>query len=188
MGTTPVMKIVEPYTPELLQSAQDYILDWVWQQKHSPVNILEFGSGWSTIWFLNMGCRVYSVEHNTDWYFEVIRTAHDIGTKSDKLSVFLQEPKRFIDLLTLWKDNELDIVYVDCIDEQRVEVTRKSLQKLKPNGILILDDTNWDMWRPILKELNSSKAWEIVNVFDGWHKRKDGELHYHHTTIFRKIS
>lgn len=188
MGTTPVMKIVEPYTPELLQSAQDYIKYWVWQQKYPPVKVLEFGSGWSTIWFLNMGCSVVSVEHDKNWYLEVIQVANDIGIASHKLSVFLREPKNFGKSIEIWKDNELDIVYVDCIDEQRVEVTRKSLQKLKPNGILILDDTNWDMWRPTLKELNSSKAWEMVNVFDGWHKRKDGELHYHHTTIFRKVS
>lgn len=188
MATTPVMKIVEPYIPELLLSAQTYIEEWVWGRKFPPVKVLEFGSGWSTIWFLNLGCSVVSMEHDIEWYVEVIRVANEIKADGRKFSMFLREPKNFIKAIELWKDNELDIVYVDCIDEQRIEVTQKSLQKLKPDGILILDDTHWDMWRPMLKQLNESKAWQLIDVFDGWHKRKDGEIKYHHTTIFRKVS
>lgn len=187
MATPPVMKIVEPYTPELLESAQRWISEWIWQQKFPPVKVLEFGSGWSTIWFAGMDCIVTSVEHHSGWYHEVVSKLHMLDL--DRLTrMYLHHPQNYYKVFDSWKEQEFDIVYVDCIDEYRVDVAQKSLQLLKPDGILILDDTHWSLWKPFVDRLNKDKHYYMENVFDGMHKRKDGETHYHHTTVFRKVS
>lgn len=167
------MPIVPPYTPELLPSVQIAIRKYV----YPGCKVLELGSGWSTIWFAMMNCSVVSVEHDVDWYAEVNRvlvlerlTAH----------VLRVEPEQFPNIVTA--TSECDIIFVDCIDEQRIPCIREAVHKVRVGGILVVDDTHWEKMKPV---------WDIVNWggenIRGMHTRKTGETLLHQTTIYKRV-
>jgi len=66
-----ILKIERPFTPELCVSAQKLIKQYILPGKR----VLELGSGYSTLWFLEMGCHVVSFEHSLEWYTEVSKAA-----------------------------------------------------------------------------------------------------------------
>ena len=173
------MKIIEPYTPELIKSAQDYIKLFI--DKNGATNVLEFGSGWSTIWFAQLGCNVVSFEHDIDWYNEVMSVIDKLKLHHT-CQVIFDNPKRFKKHITELPD-KFHIAYVDCIDEYRIECARTSIPKLFPDSILVIDDSHWDMWKAFTRNVPKCKK---VDIFKGQHKRKDDCFHYHETTIFRK--
>lgn len=110
---------------------------------------LEFGSGRSTLWLARRTQHLTSVEHQRQWYQAVtaqIKAAEltNVGYHlcerealggEDRLdSVYAQVAAKF-------KDESLDFVLVDGI--YRSACAHLSLAKLRPGGVLILDNANW---------------------------------------------
>ena len=40
-------------------------------KKNGIPNVLEFGSGGSTIWFYKLGCNIVSIENDHDWHLKI---------------------------------------------------------------------------------------------------------------------
>lgn len=183
VSTTPVMKIIPPYTPELLPSCVRYLKSYLDSFRNNSPVVLEFGTGWSTIWFAWHGCWTLSLEHDRDWWKEV----GDV-LERERLSahVLLLPPDKFAPLVSGCRDSTFDLVYVDCVDEYRNEVAFASMSKVKSGGLLVLDDTHWPLWRPVLDSIPLNR-FTLDKVFEGNHIRKDGQTHYHHTSIYRRV-
>ncbi len=95
-------------------------------------DILEFGSGGSTLIFSQMGAKsVVSVETNKDW---IALTQERLGTL-DSIC-----PVSFKDYNSDWS-NIYDIIFVDGIDEHRCDFAITSWKFLKPNGVMLFHDT-----------------------------------------------
>ena len=84
----------------------------------------------------------------------------------------------YIAAIDEFSDDSLDIVVVDGMC--RVECARRAAEKVKPNGIVILDDTNWQFLLP------------PPEIFEGWesltlsgYKSSSGPVLYS-TTFFRR--
>lgn len=178
MSTAPVMPIVPPYTPELLPVVQSWITAHL---EDSPRRrILEFGAGWSTIWFAQMACEVVSLEHDLGWWREVKNVLDTLWPH--RASVLLASPQSFPWFAHQVPDDGFDLVLVDCIDEQRLPCLEVSRSKIRPGGWLVVDDTHWESLKPAFALL---AGWSYEQ-FDGEHVRKTGQTHYHHTTIFER--
>lgn len=178
MSTPPVMSIVPPYTPELLPAVQV----WVQNMLHDcpRKRVLEFGAGWSTIWFALLGCEMLSLEHDFDWGLEVARVLRQI--RPHRVGTWVAIPECFPWYASQAPDEWYDLVLVDCIDEERIPCVEASRNKVRKGGWIIVDDTHWDMLKPAFDIL---AGWPCQQ-FDGEHVRKTGETHYHHTTIFER--
>lgn len=181
--TAPPMRITPPYTPELLRKAALRIRTFL-RDRHLP-DVLELGSGWSTIWFAkHCKASVFSLEHDRGWY-EAVWKAVEAENRDLSLdvSLLLVEAEKFPGTLTRLT-RRFDVVYIDCIDEQRNECALLALDRLKPGGWLVLDDTHWDSWAPVLASPFLQRLRR--RVYRGRHRRKDGTMRYHHTTIYEK--
>ena len=55
----------------------------------------------------------------------------------------------YISAIDEFPEGSLDIVIVDGIC--RVECARRAVKKVKPNGLVVVDDTNWQFLCPHLK-------------------------------------
>lgn len=181
MATTPVISIVPPYTPELLPSVQQAIQRYI----QPGCKVLELGSGWSTIWFAMWNCKVLSVEHDNDWFNEVNRVLNKEQLTAHVLKV---EPNEFPNIVRA-ASNDCDIVFVDCIDEQRIPCIREAIGKVKVGGILVVDDTHWEDMKPVfdimsLRHQDGKWGGETIR---GIHQRKTGEIKEHQTTIFKRV-
>lgn len=136
---------LHPDLPWLTRDAIDRLASLI-RKEHVG---LEFGSGRSTAWFADRCRFLTSVEHNRVWYQKVsgqLRQQHlnnveyllleedadagDETTSSDYVKVICRFPEQ-----------SLDFVLVDGI--YRANCACESVTRVRPGGILILDNANW---------------------------------------------
>ena len=132
-----------PDVPWLAPAAVDF-LDGYMQPSD---DMLEFGSGRSTLWFASKVHHITSVEHNPEWY---ARINSKISTSSiTNISYLLHQKQEesipasetnYVMATASFKFSSLDIVLVD--GTYRAQCVLKSLPLLKPGAILIIDNVN----------------------------------------------
>lgn len=111
-------------------------IDFLCQLDYSDKDVFEYGSGFSTLYWGARAKSVHSVESDLKWIEKIqpqipgncklIPTSLDIEEYSGKISSFQQ----------------FDIIVVDGYINTRVACSVKSLQHLKPGGIIILDNSD----------------------------------------------
>ena len=117
---------------------------------NKDTKILEFGSGYSTLFFQNLANNLTSIEHNDYWYNKIKPLINDKTNYILKSINYISKPcidKKFYNCDTIEEllnknisDEYYDIIMIDGI--HRVNCAFGSYKKLKKGGILILDDTN----------------------------------------------
>lgn len=113
------------------------------QLKMKDFNILEFGSGGSTIFFANRVKHVTSFDTNKEWVSKVKGRADkdfpnitiNCGIMDSFLKFLKNEPDRSYDLILIDSDPKLT---------NRLELAKMSASKLKMNGWMIID--NYGRW------------------------------------------
>lgn len=127
---------------------------------------LEFGSGRSTLFFSGMVEQLDSVEHHEAWYHKVNESLSKKGIENTTLhflpaeevfempdlsseeQIFLTTEKfpvkdeiflAYTGILDSFEDESLDFILVD--GRARRTCALKAGQKLKPNGLLVLDNS-----------------------------------------------
>jgi len=161
--------------------------------------VFEYGSGSSTRYWISMGCKVVSVEHDKD-FFQKMQ-----GVLTDKCDYKLIEPEpdltinaksyeipesykssdfdghsfeSYVKAIDIYPDNHFDVVVID--GRARPSCIKHAVPKIKRGGVLVLDNSDRDYY---LKNTQS--------LLDGWSKKTyrgtvRGLLHKEQTTIFRK--
>lgn len=129
----------------------------VWLENHLRLDMrgFEWGSGRSTLWFAKRLAALTSIESDAAWFQQVIRRVWESGlTNVDLRHIPLDHPDAqtyAFDYSPLpanpaailgFPDTSLDFVVVD--GWYRPVCARAALPKLKPGGILLIDNTNWD--------------------------------------------
>jgi len=161
---------------------------WVESVLPSRPRVFEYGGGGSTLWLEDRGAAVTVVEHDWQWHTQLaarlgpgtillfrsptesgsIASAAASGYFDDYVAAIDGEP-----------DGSLDLVIVD--GRARVECARRAVQKVRPGGLLLLDDTGRDRYRLAVDLLAD---WER-HVFAGL---KPGHIPAAETSVWRRIS
>jgi hypothetical protein len=151
--------------------------------------VFEWGSGGSTAWLVSKGAQVTSVEHNTEWVEKVKSNCPeaDIRAIPGSAEGNIQEPwlihdlideQRFFDdyiaAIDQFPDDGFDIVIVDGMC--RAECFRQALPKVRPGGMVIVDDSDMKPYRGL-----SVPGWQKIS-FAGFKSTKD----LRETTFFRR--
>ena len=109
---------------------------------------LEFGSGRSTIWFAKRVCRLTSVEHNTDWH--AVLSGRLKEQRLDNVNYILAPPDQpeelgdnseYVRSAMAFAASSLDFVLIDGV--YRGHTAKYALSRIKPGGLLIIDNVNW---------------------------------------------
>lgn len=133
--------------PWINNKAINFIENYI-SNKNNDIILLEFGSGNSTIYFEKICKKVYSIEHNIEWYDKIKNKLKKTNYLYKKIN-YVSRPRidnKFYNVEKLNElfldicDNYLDIIFIDGID--RVNCFFGSINFLKKNGIVILDDSN----------------------------------------------
>jgi predicted O-methyltransferase YrrM len=159
------------------------------------MRVLEFGGGRSTIYFSRLAGSLVTVEHNEKWRRKVAALIERFGAANVTLT-FLppgaqaadgvarppawehvgMTPRRpefaaYFDHILGYPDEHFDVVLVD--GRARVECALNAMDKIKPGGLLVLDNSEWEKYDPVSRAM---AAWT----------RRDFENGVWRTTIFRK--
>jgi len=148
-----------------------YILDrliLMYRQKHNPddpwltsdmIKILdtllrhndcglEFGSGRSTSYLGTKVSKLISVEHDAEWFRKILPIAKSLGVdyRLCQDGITGLPNSSYVNVHLDLKDESLDFVLVDGVS--RDYCTLHILKKIKPGGMLIIDNVNWYLPRP----------------------------------------
>jgi len=103
----------------------------------------EWGAGKSTLWFARRVSHLTSVEHNDHWHATVKERIDAAGLKNVDLvfaSLEGNEKSTYVQAIRNVKDASLDFVLVD--GRLRSLCTLAAIPKIRPGGILIIDNIN----------------------------------------------
>lgn len=115
---------------------------------------LEWGAGRSTQWFAKRLRHVIAVEHDRVWHEQLVQQFRTLGIGNVDLRLIpLDHPPevptrpvydpvpRYVALADEFPDGHFDFIEVD--GHYRQACAGAALSKLKPGGLLLVDDTNW---------------------------------------------
>jgi precorrin-6B methylase 2 len=150
----------------------DRAISYLDQQLRSGDRVFEWGAGASTVWLASRGAKVTSIEHDPDWVSNVrVRCpAADVRAAPEDARVYAAAIDEF-------EDDSFDVVIVDGM--YRPECLQRGASKVKPGGLLVLDDTD-------MRQLGRLKRFSLP----GWKKvslagfKATGDVR--ETTFFRR--
>ncbi|NPV84646.1 MAG: hypothetical protein HPY45_01380 [Anaerolineae bacterium] len=138
---------MHPQEPWLTPAANQFLSGYL---RKGDVG-LEFGSGASTLWFARRVAHLTSVEHDPNWY-ERVKAGLEAQGIGNVTYLYFEVPNcvpegvlpDYPQVVDQFDPDSLDFVVVD--GKLRDMCATKSLPKIRPGGILILD--NADVYLP----------------------------------------
>lgn len=168
----------EKHVPWIVFKAKD----WMDNYLKKDMNVFEYGSGGSTLYFSKKAKSIVSVEHNKTWYEEVFNVIFKEEITNCKY--FLIEPKKsllakvlpygsktyisktfleykgfsfkdYVKKIDNFPDDHFDLVFID--GRSRASCIKHSIRKIKKDGFLVLDNSERDLYRSSMEQLNKFK-------------------------------
>jgi hypothetical protein len=109
-------------------------IEYIRQLDFSDKVIFEYGSGNSSRFWSALAKRVVSVEDDKEWY-EKIQTSSGDNSKL----VLATDKTAYIDEILNY--DPFDVIIVD--GSHRYECAQQALKRLRPGGLIILDNSDW---------------------------------------------
>ena len=109
---------------------------------------LEFGSGRSTIWFAKHSAHLTSIEHDEIWEKNVREMLLKENINNVEYIVLPKDAEdnsgndsAYVRVIDKWDADSLDFCLVDGV--YRGHCVRNVIEKLRPGGLLVIDNVNW---------------------------------------------
>lgn len=177
--SAPPMAIRRPWWPYTA-------VDWMSVHLSPGAHVFEYGGGGSTLWLEDHDAVVTVAEHDASWHQQLqqvlsartkvlLRPSETTGTI--RSAVHEGYFDSYVSAITHEPDESLDLVIVD--GRARVACVRQALPKVKPGGLLLLDDTERLRYRPAVDLM---AGWES-HTFSGL---KPGSPIPAQTSVWRK--
>lgn len=179
-STLALRQVRHPDEPWLTAEAVALLSQWL---RPSDVG-LECGSGRSTAWFARRTAHLVSLEHHPQWFQKVTDHLASTGLAGRVdyrlLDDGLATPGggRYVQAIRELPASSLDFALIDGV--ARAECIVASLPRLRPGGILVVDNVNWYWPRdPPSRAPHSRKTsdgfasvdWELAaRLVDGWRR------------------
>ncbi|UKT63314.1 class I SAM-dependent methyltransferase [Pedobacter mucosus] len=130
-------------------------IDFIKERINKSQHIFEYGSGSSTIFYALRAGTVTSVEHDKSWFEKVKNTS---PANADMIFCALERDGEYAKKATLL-NKKFDIIIVDGRD--RVNCCKYSVSALSENGVLVLDDSEREVYNQARVLLKSQGFKEI---------------------------
>lgn len=133
-------------------------INWLEINLKKDWNILEFGSGSSTIYFSKKANFIHSFEHNDQWRFRVLKLCDKYNLSQIEIYSYSEMDK----VLNFVPERKFDLIVIDGID--RVETFKKSFNFVKNGGFILLDNSERGEYYFIHETLNKYSFVEFEGV------------------------
>lgn len=117
-------------------------IDFIKERINKNQHIFEYGSGSSTIFYAERAASVTSVEHDKGWFDSVKNSS---PANAEMIFCHLEKDGEYAKKATLL-NKTFDIIIVDGRD--RVNCCKYSVDALSLNGVLVLDDSEREVYNP----------------------------------------
>lgn len=128
-------------------------LDWLLENIPENACVFEWGSGGSTLFLATRTAHLTSVEDDEVWYK---RVSDEIAARELRVKSYrLLQGMEYVQAIRSFADKSFDVI---CIDgSNRNDCVREAMSKLKPNGILVLDNSERPEYADGMKLLQNWK-------------------------------
>ena len=154
-----------PERPWIVPAAIGYLR----RRIRSEWSVLELGAGRSTPWLARRAAHVLSLEDNEFWADETRGRLRELDLENVEL---LQRPvENFAAEVSARPDSSFDLVVVDFLEAPtatRMDVLQPAMKKVKPSGLLLLDDSDRPGYGEAFELLAGWRFRKFVGVKDGW--------------------
>ena len=150
-------------------------IKWLDKYLKPEMFVFEYGSGGSTLYFQKHVKKIISIEHDRFWYKKMLKffKKKDISFNS----YFLIEPekplkriqkekdyqsisktysdmifKKYVNSIDKYPDKYFDVIFID--GRARNSCVKKSIAKIRPDGIIILDNSEREEYQESLSLLS----------------------------------
>jgi hypothetical protein len=115
-----------------------------WDFRHC--DILEYGSGNSTLWWMDRARSVTSIEHSIEWHQYVSNQVNEnCKLLLSAVDMEKDDKKQIEDYVgCVGQLGYFDVIIVDGVNKPgvRMECARRALEHLKPGGLFIIDNSD----------------------------------------------
>jgi predicted O-methyltransferase YrrM len=156
---------IVPERPWIVPAA----IGWLRRRIRRRWRVLELGGGRSTVWFARRAGDVLAFEDDpvwVGWARERITAQGLSGAEIRELPV-----ERFVPELERLEGDRFDLVVVDFLESpeaNRVDAVRAARAKVRPGGLLLLDDSDRPAYAGAYELLRGWRERRFVGVKDGW--------------------
>jgi predicted O-methyltransferase YrrM len=144
-------------------------IGWLQRRIRKDWAVLELGSGRSTVWLARRAGSVLSFEDNEFWAGHTRGRLDEVGLHNVDLRVGpIEELPGSVAALP---DDAFDLVVMDFLEAPtvtRVDVLKPALKKVRPGGLLLLDDSDRPGYREAFELLKGWRFRKFVGVKDEW--------------------
>jgi len=116
-------------------------IDFIKTRLNKELSIFEYGSGNSTLFYAQRVRRVVSVEHDEAWYNKIVK---EKAANAEMIFTQLEKGGEYSKKASLLGE-KFDVIIVDGRD--RVNCCKNSIEALTPNGVLVLDDSEREIYQ-----------------------------------------
>ncbi len=102
---------------------------------------VEFGSGRSTLWFVQRLKHLTSIEDNHVWYALVEKRINALSLQSKIDYRFCEKLDSYVNQVNSFADESIDFCLVD--GEVRDKCALLMLPKIRSGGLMVVDNANW---------------------------------------------
>ena len=122
---------------------------------HRDLNLFEYGSGYSTLFYARLVCTVTSVEHSHFWYDQL---KDKIPDNVKLIFTELDYDGNYCRSIAL-NQQSYDVVVIDGRD--RVNCMKQGIDHLSVQGVILLDDANRDEY---IEGINYAKEKKFLDL------------------------
>ena len=154
-----------PERPWIVPSAIGFLR----RRMRSDWSVLELGAGRSTAWFARRAGRVISLEDNEFWAEQTRERLRELGVENVELRQLAVDG--FAAEVEGLPDGSFDLVVMDFLEAPavtRVDVLKPAMNKVRPGGLLLLDDSDRAGYGEAFELLDGWPFRKFVGVKDGW--------------------
>jgi len=126
------------------------VIDLLQRRIDKSLNVFEFGSGYSTLFFARIANTVTSVEHDAHWYEEVTRLAAPF----ENVKLLLRPLGESYSGAILETGSRYDLVLVD--GRMRTRCAERALSVLSESGVILWDDSARERYADGMKALQDA--------------------------------
>ncbi|HLP36084.1 hypothetical protein [Lacibacter sp.] len=168
-------------TPWLVFDAIDFLSNWL----RKDMVVFEYGSGGSSLFISDRVNKLYSVEHNEQWFGNVSDAIKTEGIQNIDLRLYrpvvkindpkvdCSDPKNYISCMGEFKDlnfetyvksiaafpdNYFDLIIVD--GRARPSCIQHAMPKVKTGGVLLVDNADRAYYLSHFPELRDEDNWD----------------------------
>jgi hypothetical protein len=118
------------------------------QRLNKNLNLFEYGSGNSTLWWADHVSQVTSCEHDRSWYDKIAPRL-----PSNAQYIYSELGSGYSSVISQY-DSEFDVVVID--GRERVQCARNALSALNRGGVIIWDNSDREKYLPGIHALQEA--------------------------------